>query len=556
MEQENKIIQSLKEFDNLLKDENINFEYLTLNTSPCLVKIADYLDVSYTEAIFFSIIFSQGLDSNPCNLKEMSKRLRIDIYEIMDYLDVLKSLSNQKLIRYKKGNMRNDSIIYSTSYSIPQKIFNAVIKNIPCPKETETVISTNLEVIHLFAKQVEAVNDEEIELSELEVEFNTLMSEFQDYDIVKYVSGLELKMTETFLFLYTISKCLEGAESVDFSEFENAMFHSKHHRVKFTQSMGLGENQLIKHNLLEFKQGMFLNDFECYLTFKTISWLKTLGIILGTKTNKYWEVIQPEKSVEKALFYNDAEKQQLEILSNLLEKKQFESLTERMAEKGIQAGINILFYGKPGTGKTESVLQLGKLTNRKILSIDISNMKSQWFGQSEKIMKKVFREYATFCETEEHTPILLFNEADAIFSKRKSNTENSVSQTENTIQNILLNELENFKGILIATTNLETNFDKAFERRFLYKINFHLPESTQRKHIWKSRFGLLSDKEANQLANEFDFTGAIIENIYKKTEIEQLLFNTTIDFNTIYKTCLQEEIADKNNSRSIGFNVA
>ena len=102
MEKKNKIIQSLKEVDTLLKDENINFEYLTLNTLPCLVKIADYLNVNYTDAVFFSVIFTQGLNSNPCNLNEISKKLKMDIYELMDYLPVIKTLSDQKLVKYKK----------------------------------------------------------------------------------------------------------------------------------------------------------------------------------------------------------------------------------------------------------------------------------------------------------------------------------------------------------------------------------------------------------------------------------------------------------------------
>lgn len=555
METQNKIIKAIKEFDQLLKDDNTNFEYLTLNSISAINNVAEYLNVSYNEAIFFSVIFTQGLNSSPCNLNEISKKLRIDIYELMDYLQIIKKLSDQKLVKYKK-NIRNENIVYSTSYSIPPRIFNAIIKNIPCPKDNIEDLKSNIDVIHYFAKQVDAIDNEELELSELESDYKNMLLENEKFEIIKFVSDQGLKFTETFLLLYTISKCLEGSDSVDFNSFENAMFHCKQSRVKFTQSMALAENNLTKNHIVEFRPGMFMNDFEVALTSKTISWLKSINIILGTKSTNFWDVVEPEKSIRKELYHNLNETEQLGILTNLLEKTNFENLVDRMSEKGLQPGVNILFYGKPGTGKTESVIQLGKLTNRKILSIDISNMKSKWFGQSEKIIKNVFREYSTFCETEEQTPILLFNEADAIFSKRKSNNESSVSQTENAIQNILLNELERFKGILIATTNLDGNFDTAFERRFLYKIHFNLPEIEQRIKIWQSRFTILETHEANQLANEFDFTGAIIENIYRKTEIEHLLFNATVDYNTIYKNCLQEYNASKNNNRSIGFNVA
>ncbi len=85
------------------------------------------------------------------------------------------------------------------------------------------------------------------------------------------------------------------------------------------------------------------------------------------------------------------------------------------------------------------------------------------------------------------TPILFFNEADAIIAKRKEATSSNVSDTENRIQNILLEEIENFEGILIATTNLVSKIDTAYERRFLFKIEFQKPSITVKAQIWKSK---------------------------------------------------------------------
>ena len=90
-----------------------------------------------------------------------------------------------------------------------------------------------------------------------------------------------------------------------------------------------------------------------------------------------------------------------------------------------------------------------------------------WYGESEKIVKGIFTRYKRMCKRSSVKPILLFNEADAILSKRHNmDGGRSTDQTENTIQNIILEEMEKLDGILIATTNLADNLDKAFERRF------------------------------------------------------------------------------------------
>ena len=135
-------------------------------------------------------------------------------------------------------------------------------------------------------------------------------------------------------------------------------------------------------------------------------------------------------------------------------------------------------------------MQIARETGRHIVHVDISESKSAWFGESEKRIKKVFTSYRNACEIcekkGEKIPILLFNEADAIISKRKDSTVGDVAQTENAMQNIILEELENLRGIFIATTNLAENMDAAFERRFLFKIKFENPSEEAKAAIWTS----------------------------------------------------------------------
>jgi SpoVK/Ycf46/Vps4 family AAA+-type ATPase len=188
----------------------------------------------------------------------------------------------------------------------------------------------------------------------------------------------------------------------------------------------------------------------------------------------------------------------------------------------MSSGVNILLFGGPGTGKTETVYQLARNTQRMILSADASKIRSKWVGETEKNTRQLFEQYRELMNEQAHAPILLFNEADAILGKRSS-TDNRVDQMENAMQNILLEELEKFEGIFMATTNLEATLDDAFDRRFLYKFKFEKPGSDARLKLWQSKFPGLKKSILQALNDEFDLTGAQIENIRKKKAIDQVL---------------------------------
>src|SRR5690606_855946 len=210
-----------------------------------------------------------------------------------------------------------------------------------------------------------------------------------------------------------------------------------------------------------------------------------------------------------------------------------------------------IFHGVPGTGKTESVYQLARSSGRNIFKVDISETKSMWFGESQKLVKNIFKTYQQYQKTEALCPILLFNEADAVIGKRKAAGSSNVADTENAIQNILLEELENFDGILFATTNLIGNLDSAFERRFLYKINFEKPKIHAAAKIWKSKLPYHSDEEAHKLASEFNFSGGEIENIARKILLDEVLNNISPKFIQTQKHCQSEKWMESN--QKIGF---
>ena len=166
---------------------------------------------------------------------------------------------------------------------------------------------------------------------------------------------------------------------------------------------------------------------------------------------------------------------------------------------------------------------------------------------------KLFVKYRKAVEENKTVPILLFNEADAIFGIRQEGAERAVDKMENSIQNIILQELEDLDGILIATTNLTSNLDKSFERRFLYKIRFEKPSLQASASIWKTMIPQLTQSQAEELAGSYSFSGGQIENVARKNAINAILSEQEPDFGQIRSFCAEENIDNAPQRKRIGF---
>ncbi len=265
------------------------------------------------------------------------------------------------------------------------------------------------------------------------------------------------------------------------------------------------------------------------------------------------DMIKKEELKEKHLYYDDELGREVWTLSNLLSEERYGLIRTALKEKGMRSGFTCLFYGDPGTGKTETVYQLARATGRDIIMADVSKLKSMWVGESEKNVRELFSKYRKVVQESKVTPILLFNEADAIFGVRMSGAERAVDKMENSLQNIILQEMEDMQGIMIATTNLLENFDKAFERRFLYKVKFQKPSTKVKAEIWKSMMPELLEEDARYLSDKFEFSGGQIENIVRKKTIQSILTGNEPAIEEILRFCCEEERGSKRESKRIGF---
>jgi SpoVK/Ycf46/Vps4 family AAA+-type ATPase len=193
---------------------------------------------------------------------------------------------------------------------------------------------------------------------------------------------------------------------------------------------------------------------------------------------------------------------------------------------------------------------LARKTGRDIMQVDMSQMRDKFVGESEKNVKQIFTRYRRLCQESDITPILLLNEADALLSVRLEKMTTSVDQMANTMQNIILQEMENLEGILIATTNLTNNLDGAFDRRFLYKVEFQKPTAEESRHIWQAMLPALDDENARSLASKYDFSGGQIENIARKQVVSNILHDSEeLDISLIQSACDQERLNRQNGER-------
>ena len=203
------------------------------------------------------------------------------------------------------------------------------------------------------------------------------------------------------------------------------------------------------------------------------------------KEQEIFELIEPVTSLENVVLNLSTEKT-LQSLMRQLDKEVITRL-HQWGVKDKKAGIDarIIFYGPPGTGKTLTAHSLSRSLKRQVLSFDCSKILSMYIGESEKNVRKIFDTYADLTKQTKTEPILLLNEADQFLASRSSGVGSSADQMHNQMQNIFLEQIEKFQGILIATTNLLENIDKAFSRRFNYKIEFKKPDQAQRLELWK-----------------------------------------------------------------------
>jgi SpoVK/Ycf46/Vps4 family AAA+-type ATPase len=187
------------------------------------------------------------------------------------------------------------------------------------------------------------------------------------------------------------------------------------------------------------------------------------------------------------------------------------------AKLSLGKGLNVLFSGPSGAGKTMAAEIIAKESGLDLYKIDLSTVVSKYIGETEKILKKIF------LEAETSNAILFFDEADALFGKR-SEVKDAHDRYANIETNYLLQKMEEHEGIVILASNFKANIDEAFLRRMHFAIEFTSPGEDLREQIWTNIFPkkfpekfpektIVSPDVDFSFLSKFKITGGNIKNI-------------------------------------------
>ncbi len=226
-------------------------------------------------------------------------------------------------------------------------------------------------------------------------------------------------------------------------------------------------------------------------------------------TTTAWTTISPKYRMND-LILEDSTRE------SLLDASSFYSHREKlMDEWGLRArfsdrcNLSINLYGESGTGKTMAAHAIANELGKEVLFVDYAEIESKYVGETAKNIRQLFETAADL------DAVIIFDEADALLSKRVTDMRSSADVSVNQTRSVLLNILNDYTGVVIFTTNFIRNFDPAFIRRIRYQIKFNLPNAELRQKLWRMYIpeDLPTDLDIEDIAEKYDgISGSDIAN--------------------------------------------
>lgn len=511
---------------------------------PFVKQLSKRFNISDDAAIIFSAFFDRFTDSS-IDLGDIAKFYDTTQVKILTYWPAIEELMKQKFIHQFK-NSGGD-----INYFIPDEVIDAIrTNNTYTPKEY-----TGLTIDQWIA-ELSTIMDQKDHSRIMYDNFKEILAQLvhKNSHLTIATELATIKDSEDLvIFMKMLSLYIQNHDDHIIQTDLEDLFEYRYEIRSHARNLERGTHPLQEAGLVEYSDSDGQAETDAWkitnaAKARFLAEIDTSAPMSEDKNLKRADTITP-----KQLFFSPAVSKQIHQLESLLNKERFATVQESLSKHGMRRGFACIFYGAPGTGKTESALQIARITGRALMIVDVPNLRSKWVGDTEKNTKAIFEKYRNYCKQSDLAPILLFNEADAILCKRKEGAENSVDKMENAMQNIILQEMETLDGIMIATTNLTGNLDTAFERRFLYKIEFPKPTPNESQHIWHNMLPEISEQEAYDLAKQYSFSGGQIENIARKQIVNAVLSgDDKVKMDSILEAC-KTELFSSSNSRRIGF---
>ncbi|WP_270982412.1 AAA family ATPase [Campylobacter upsaliensis] len=510
-------------------------------------------------------------------------------YAYLDYLEDLKGLIKRGFVTSGSGFFKNiDSnklsnsklVLLQSELSLSQYFLDFI----------DSKTSFKVPKIKAYGAYLEYLRDEflKVELyeklsfarhSEYYAVFKSHIKEFEKYikeclKLSKFHNVLNaifkehaLNAKEQILFLALLKEEYTLSHENSAAREQNALLNLiSENELELRQNKKLLEDDSKLLNLIEYDE--YLNAFgELSKSFFISDEVLERVINSPTKQNQklkleslvkeqeIFELIEPNIDINDIIMPENTK----ELLSNILKQKD-KKVLERLSLWGIKSSKNIeakiIFYGPPGTGKTMSAFGVAKAMKKAVLSFDCSKILSKWVGESEQNVRKIFDTYKNIANSCKQSPILLLNEADQFLSTRIEGGSGS-DKMHNQMQNIFLEQIERFSGVLIATTNFLESLDSAFSRRFDLKIEFKKPDFKDRLKMWEKFLPKNADfEEAFELETlaKYELSGAQILMVVKNTALKTAISKDGIFTMRAFLESIQKELEGSfDKSKIVGF---
>lgn len=511
--------------------------------------LADYLQITPLQMCLLVVFICRDMDGNSLvDMDDIAHFYSITTIDTMPFKPELAKL--RKLgyigINYERGSMQ---------YSIRGGISESIINNEPF-EQPEPFVMDRYKFCREVSNFIDIRADRGLRTSQLFRKVIDLEKENYEIKFVKKLMEMLPYIEDRTLFYEICDDAFRSTKIMtNVSSTISDIYDSTRSRFQIMNQLKVEKHKLISMDLIRIIPAQMFEDTRISLTEdgKRLFFEDDFDATFANEKQNSALIFSDDlKSVN--LFYDKDFDHRIAPLKMALEEDKFKALQERLEAHNMPKGVAAIFYGAPGTGKTETVKQLAKTTGRSIFQVDISETKSCYVGESEKLVKDIFVKYRKACKREKLKPILLFNEADGVLTKRSSQSTNNptVTQMQNAMQNIILEEMENLDGIMIATTNLQGNLDPAFERRFLYKVEFKKPDDEVKSRIWLDKLPRLAPEEAQRLSKAYDFSGGEIDNIVRKCVLEEVVSGVSPNIDAIMEFCNTEKFSK--DTRRVGFN--
>ena len=521
----------------------------TLKQQAEIKELQKFFKVNYNELVVLSILIEGGIRQEEQGIDAFLEYFGGGLSGIKHINKALHSLISKGYVVSTTKNKFSKTLIKQT-FQVDEKIYEALLNDKKDGLEFKPAENFNQllkNVNEIFRKRKDGCFDAATLKKLVERELSTATKD----EALNWLNSFSnLTLEDKILFLFAAYTHQKDEEQIDL-EFHIKQIEDNFSKQKaFRDSIANKSSSLITNDLLLRDEDGFIFDEFVGLTEKSKNALfqkETNNV----KKNAYKTatIIQPEDIFLEELFYNESEWQQINTIEKILSKEKHQLVVNQLMDNGLAKGISIIFNGSSGTGKTATAKRLAKITNRPLFCVDVEKIANKWIGDSEKNTKKIFDEYYEFSNQCELTPILFFNE-DSIFSKRVD-VGHSSDRTHNSMQNILLEQMEQFTGISIVTSNHAEKLDKAFERRFLYKVEFEKPTKETQYNLLSNAFQNISKDTINTILEDYSFTGGQIYNIRKKYIMQCIIEDANLD-ELFIKLCKEESVTKTN--RKIGFN--